>query len=69
METNINQEKQVAQTIQYLIRNLRKDKHIVNEVIRDDVFAILRAECIVLFFPSKDSGVEGCHVINLSMEK
>lgn len=63
METNIDQEKQVAQTIQNLIRNLRKDKHIVNEVIRDDVFAILRAECIVLFFPSKDNGVEGCHMI------
>lgn len=61
MESNID--KRVVQTLQKLIADLRKEKHIVNEVVRDDVFAVLREECIVLFYALEDSGVEGCHMI------
>ncbi len=53
----------IAQIIRQFIAEVREKKHIVNEVIRDDVFAILKAECIVLFYALEDSGVEGCHMI------
>lgn len=53
----------IAQIIRQFIAEVREKKHIVNEVIRDDVFAILKAECIVLFYVLEDSGVEGCHMI------
>ena len=59
---DINNE-MVVRTIQDFILQKRSEKHIVNEVIRDDVFAILREECIVLFYPLNDNGVEGCHMI------
>lgn len=53
----------IAQTIRRFIAEVREKKHIVNEVIRDDVFAILKEECLVLFYALEDSGVEGCHMI------
>lgn len=60
---NISNDKLIVQAIQNFILQKRDEKHIVNEVIRDDVFAILREECIVLFYPLDDNGVEGCHMI------
>lgn len=36
------------------IKILRKEKHIVNEDIKDDVFALLEKECKVLFYPIDD---------------
>lgn len=60
---NINDDKLVVHMIQQFILQKRDEKHIVNEVIRDDVFAILREECIVLFYPLNDNSVEGCHII------
>lgn len=63
MAYNIDTDKLIVQTIQDFILQKRDEKHIVNEVIRDDVFAILREECIVLFYALNDSGVEGCHMI------
>ncbi len=60
---NINDDKSVVHMIQEFILQKRDEKHIVNEVIRDDVFAILREECIVLFYPLNDDSVEGCHII------
>lgn len=49
--------------IQGFITQKKKEKGIVNEVIRDDVFAILKAECVVLYYALDDSKIEGCHVI------
>lgn len=60
---NISNDKLIIQTIQDFILQKRDEKHIVNEVIRDDVFAILKEECIVLFYPLNDNSVEGCHMI------
>lgn len=60
---NISNDKLIVQMIQKFISQKRGEKHIVNEVIRDDVFAVLREECIVLFYPLDDKSVEGCHMI------
>lgn len=59
----IGKNEQVVSVIQKLITSKKKEKGIVNEVIRDDVFAILKAECVVLYYALDDSKVEGCHVI------
>ena len=43
---------------------IKKEKNgIINEVIRDDVFDILKEECVVLYYALDDSRVEGCHMI------
>lgn len=59
----IGKNEQVVSVIQKLITSKKKEKGIVNKVIRDDVFAILKAECVVLYYALEDSGVEGCHMI------
>ncbi|MDE7267087.1 MAG: ImmA/IrrE family metallo-endopeptidase [Lachnospiraceae bacterium] len=59
----IGRNKQVVSAIQKLINSKKKEKGIVNEVIRDDIFAILKAECVVLYYALEDSSIEGCHVI------
>lgn len=41
----------------------KKKNGIINEVIRDDVFDILKEECVVLYYALADSRVEGCHMI------
>lgn len=59
----IGKNEHVVSVIQEFIASKKKEKNIVNEVIRDDVFAILRSECVVLYYALDDSKVEGCHVI------
>lgn len=59
----IGKNEQVVSVIQEFITSKKKEKNIVNEVIRDDVFAILRNECVVLYYALDDSKIEGCHVI------
>lgn len=59
----IGKNSQVVSVIQEFITQKKKEKGIVNEVIRDDVFAILKSECIVLYYALDDSKIEGCHVI------
>lgn len=59
----IGKNEQVVSVIQEFITSQKVEKNIVNEVIRDDVFAILRNECVVLYYALDDSMIEGCHVI------
>lgn len=59
----IGKNKQVVSEIQNFISAKKKEKGIVNEIIREDVFDILGAECVVLYYALEDSQVEGCHVI------
>lgn len=53
--------------IQELVVKIREENHIVNEIIRDDVFSILQAcECAVLYYPlegEEEEGCDGCHVV------
>lgn len=59
----IGKNNQVVSAIQEFIIQKKNEKKIVNEVIRDDVFAILKAECVVLYYALEDNRIEGCHVI------
>ncbi|MDE7000247.1 MAG: ImmA/IrrE family metallo-endopeptidase [Lachnospiraceae bacterium] len=59
----IGRNDQVVLEIQKFIISKKKEKNIVNEVIRDDVFAVLEGECIVLYYALEDYNVEGCHII------
>lgn len=49
--------------IQEFVDQKRKQEHIVNQVIRDDIFALLERHCIVLYYPLEDDKIEGCHII------
>ncbi|MCH5256575.1 MAG: ImmA/IrrE family metallo-endopeptidase [Lachnospiraceae bacterium] len=53
----------VVSIIKEFINSKKDEKGIVNEIIRDDVFSILAAECVVLYYALNDKEVEGCHVI------
>lgn len=57
----IGKNSQVISVIQEFIAQKKKEKGIVNEVIRDDVFAILKSERIVLYYALDDSKIKGCH--------
>lgn len=59
----IGKEKEIVSVIQDFIVIKRKEHDIVNEIIRDDVFAILEKQCVVLYYPLEDKKVEGCHII------
>lgn len=59
----IGKNSQVVSVIQDFINLKKQEKSIVNEIIREDVFDILGAECVVLYYALEDSQVEGCHVI------
>ena len=59
----IGKNDQVVSVIQEFITLQRNKKGILNEIIREDVFDILAAECTVLYYALEDNGVEGCHVI------
>lgn len=59
----IGRNDQVVSVIQEFIISQRKEKGIVNEIIREDVFDILSEECTVLYYALEDESVEGCHVI------
>lgn len=57
---------ELVKTIQQLVDEIREENHIVNEIIRDDVFSVLQAcECNVLYYPlegEEDDGCDGCHI-------
>lgn len=59
----IGKNDQVVLALQKLITSKKEEKGIVNEVIRDDIFEILKAECVVLYYALEDSNIEGCHLI------
>lgn len=59
----IGKNEQVVSLIKNFISDKQSEKKIVNKVIRDDVFEILKAECVVLYYALNDDGVEGCHAI------
>lgn len=55
-------EQRVVRLIQEFIEKKRKEKQIINAVIRDDVFSVLDNECNVLYY-SLDDEIEGCHIL------
>lgn len=59
----IGRDKKTVEVIQEFVEQKRKQEHIVNQVIRDDVFALLERHCIVLYYPLEDDKIEGCHII------
>lgn len=59
----IGRNEQVVALIHEFIAYKKEKNGIINEVIRDDVFDILKEECVVLYYALDDSRVEGCHMI------
>ncbi len=59
----IGKNEEIVTVIQQFIADKKREKNIVNEIIRDDVFAVLKSECVVLYFALNDDRIEGCHVI------
>lgn len=59
----IGKNEEIVSVIQEFITAKKKEKNIVNEIIRDDVFDILKNECVVLYYALNDSKIEGCHVM------
>lgn len=59
----IGNDTEIVNIIQEFVEQKRKKEHIVNQVIRDDVFALLEKHCIVLYYPLEDPEIEGCHII------
>lgn len=59
----IGKNDKVVSVIQEFITSQKKEKGIINEIIREDVFDILGAECAVLYYALEDDRVEGCHMI------
>lgn len=54
-------ERETVKTIKKFIKDKKKEEHVVNEVVRDDVFSILQKECTVLYYALEDS-IDGCHI-------
>lgn len=59
----IGKDEKTVEAIQEFVKQKRKEENIVNQVIRDDVFALLEKHCIVLYYPLEDDKIEGCHII------
>lgn len=59
----IGKDAETVKVIQQFVEQKRKQENIVNQVIRDDVFALLERHCIVLYYPLEDHKIEGCHII------
>lgn len=59
----IGRDEEAVAAIQEIVKQKRNEEHIVNQVIRDDVFALLEKHCIVLYYPLEDDKIEGCHII------
>lgn len=61
-------EGKVVKGIKELIEELKQENHIVNQIIRDDVFGILQTcNCTVLYYPlygedGEGEGCDGCHL-------
>lgn len=62
----MNWDKNITKSIEELVKKIRFENGIINEIIRDDVFSILQScDCTVLYFPLKDEdpdGCSGCHL-------
>lgn len=54
-------ERKTVDMIKRFIKRKRAEAHIVNAVVRDDVFSVLQKECIVLYYALDDS-IDGCHM-------
>lgn len=58
--------REIISGIQELVKKIKEEKGIVNEIIRDDVFSILQAcDCVVLYYPldgENPDGCAGCHI-------
>lgn len=52
----------VVKVIQDFIKNKKREKGIVNEIVRDDVFSVIQEECTVLYYWLDDE-IDGCHII------
>lgn len=59
----IGKDEKTVEVIQEFVKQKREEENIVNQVIRDDVFALLEKHCIVLYYPLEDDKIEGCHII------
>lgn len=59
----IGRDAEVVKEIRNFVDRKRIEENIVNQVIRDDVFALLEKHCIVLYYPLEDDKIEGCHII------
>lgn len=59
----IGRDEETVAVIRKIVDEKRREEHIVNQVIRDDVFALLEKHCIVLYYPLEDDKIEGCHII------
>lgn len=59
----IGKNREVVKVIQEFVSTKRQENDIVNKIIRDDVFAILEKQCVVLYYPLPDDKAEGCHII------
>ena len=54
-------EREVVEIIKGYIKKKKTEEHIVNEVVRDDVFSVLQRECTVLYYALEDA-IDGCHI-------
>lgn len=55
----------INEAIEELVRDIKEENGIVNEIIRDDVFSILQDCCTVLYYPlqgEEGDGCDGCHL-------
>ncbi|MCM1056034.1 MAG: ImmA/IrrE family metallo-endopeptidase [Firmicutes bacterium] len=59
----IGKDEKAVEAIQSFVRQKRSEEKIINQVIRDDVFALLEKHCVVLYYPLEDDKIEGCHII------
>ncbi|MCM1430718.1 MAG: ImmA/IrrE family metallo-endopeptidase [Muribaculaceae bacterium] len=65
----IGKDEKTVKVIQEFVEQKRDKENIVNQVIRDDVFALLEKHCIVLYYPLEDDKIEGCHLIKPLCER
>lgn len=54
-------EQKIVNVIQEFIKKKRDENNVCNVIVRDDVFAILEKECLVLYY-ALDDAIDGCHI-------
>lgn len=52
----------IVSALQKLVKELRNENGIINEIIRDDVFSILQSKCTVLYYPLPDEDCDAFHI-------
>lgn len=65
----IKENEQAVIQIKKFIDDKKREKNIVNEIIREDVFELLDTECVVLYYPLENSDIEGCHIMKPVCDK